>query len=170
MTQYLSQRDPRWAAYKIGLANFTAGQKGCAFFAAIQLFQSLTGKTMTAKQYIALLTDVTLFTDKNYKFGPGLILWHRFCAKLNAMFGTTFSYDADRVEFKNVRSSQLAALKDPKRGCLLNVNNDAHFVTLWRAPKNEPKELLVVDPWVGKLVPVLKNYHNISGARYFFIA
>lgn len=169
-TQYLSQRDPRWAGVYIANAPFTAGQKGCAFTSLIQLFQSLTGKTVTAKQYIELITDKSLFTDKNYKGGPGLILWVKVCAKLNKMFGTKFDYEADRAEFKNVRASQLAALKDPKRGCILNVSNGAHFATLWRQKKGDPKELIIADPWYGDLEETFKVYHNISGARYFKVA
>jgi hypothetical protein len=127
----------------------------------------MTGKKVTAKQYIALISDPKLFTDKNHKGGPGLILWAKVCAKLNEMFGTNVAFD--RAEYKNNRAEQIKALKDPKRGCLLQVNNGAHFVTLWRVPSTPPgtKELTVCDPWYGDLEPVLKVYHNVVGARYF---
>lgn len=165
---YLSQRDPRWAGTKIGSALFTAGQKGCAFTSLIMLWQAMFKKEITAAQYIALVSDKSLFTDKNHAGGAGLILWDKVCAKLNEMFGTTISFTGS--EWGNKRANQIAALKAPKRGCLLQVNNGSHFVVLWRVPANDPndpKELTVADPWYGKLVPVMKTYHNVTSARYF---
>lgn len=168
MTKYLCQRDPRWAATKIGSAPFTAGQKGCAFTSLLELFQAMTGKKVSAKQYIELVSNPKLFTDKNHKDGPGLILWGPMCAALNAMFKTSFTFDY--AEYTNIRRNQVNALKDAKRGCLLQVNNGAHFVTLWKVPAGETKELTVCDPWYGDLEPVLKMYHNVVGARYFKVA
>lgn len=165
---YLCQRDPRWASYKIGYASFTAGQKGCAFTALLELWQSLTGLKITAKDYISYVTDVSLFTDRNHPIEPGLILWDRVCARLNKQFGTTIRYDG--TESGNKRASQLAALKAVGKGCLLQVNNGAHFVTLWGQVKGDAKELTCVDPWVGEKRPVFKTYHNITGARYFSLA
>lgn len=161
-TQFLSQRDPRWSATKIANATFTAGQKGCAFTSLIMLWQALTGKTITAKAYKDLISNPKLFTDKNHKGGPGLILWTKVCDMLGGI-----EYDEDMAEFTNKRSSQLAALKDPNRACILNVSDGAHFVLLWRQKKNDPKELVVADPWYGDLEEVFKVYHNIVGARYF---
>ncbi len=167
MTRYFYQRDPKWAGIKIGLANFTAGQKGCAFFSLLQIWESLTGKTISTKHIISLVTNTWLFTDKKHPGGAGLILWDRVCEALNALYGTTIAFQGS--EAGNKRANQLKALKDPKRGCLLQVNNGAHFVTLWRTVKDDAKELTVVDPWDGKLVPVFKKYHNIVGARYFVV-
>lgn len=160
MGKYLSQRDPRWAATKIGSAPFTVGQKGCALTSLVELWQAMTGKKITAKRFIEIASDPKNFTDKNYAGGPGLILWDKVCVALG---GIAFESREDG----NKRSNQLKALKDPERGCLLWVNNGAHFVTLWREKKNDPKELIVCDPWYGDLEEVFKVYHNITGARYF---
>lgn len=163
--KYLCQRDPRWAGTTIANAPFTVGSKGCAFTALIELWQSLYKKQITAKQYIALVTNPKLFTDKKHPGGPGLILWERVCAELNKTFGTDIVFEGR--EDGDKRANQIRALKDPDRGCLLQVNNGAHFVTLWREAKAPSKDLIVADPWYGDLEYVKKVYHNITGARYF---
>ena len=60
----------------------------------------------------------------------------------------------------------LAALKDPNRAVMLQVNNGQHWVVAIK------KNLLnnsyqVADPWMGDKCDVISRYHNITGAAYF---
>jgi len=90
----------------------------------------------------------------------GLVLW--------------WNFEFDGMKFdKRVRGSTnellpeiRVALKDPDRGVLLQVNNGAHWVLAYSS-KLFSSDIGVADPWVGKVVPCLKTYHNITGAAYF---
>lgn len=159
MLTVLSQNDPRWAGIKIGASNLTIGRWGCAYTSLVNIWMALTGKTISPKQFIAIAKNPKNFTDKYHKGGAGLILWDKVCAALGG------------IAFKGAGSANLsqiyAAIKTPARAVIVQVNKGAHFTAGWRVPKDGKKDVIVADPWNGKVVSAVGVYHSITSTRYF---
>lgn len=102
--------------------------------------------------------DAIAKVKENYT-PEGLILWY------NLKFGCMKFEARERV--RNDAAIQ-AALKDPKRAVILNVNDGKHWVlAVRRTYLGLGSSYIVVDPWTGKQCDVIKVYKNITGAAYF---
>ncbi len=146
----LSQRDLEWASHTMGASTLTLGRWGCTT-TCISMLSDYFGDY---KSPLELAANVHNYTP------DGLILW--------------WNIKFDKMQFvKRVRGTTshlmpeiLEALKDPDQGVLLQVNDGAHWVLAY-STKLFSKDLAVADPWVGKVVPCLKTYKNITGAAYY---
>lgn len=154
----LRQNDPRWANDKLGVSRLTVDRWGCALTSLVNLANALgvNKKGLTPGD---IAHDVACFTDSNYKGGPGLILWDKVC-KLIGDIQYVGSQVGEHPE------TIAAAIKDPTRGVILNVNGGAHFVLGWSNPWFG-KDFRIADPLDGKVVGAKARWHNIVGARYF---
>jgi len=151
----LSQRDPRWAADKIGQSAWTVGQKGCALTSLINGANAIGAnpKGLTPK---GLAHNVALFLP------TGDILWDKACAFIGPL------RFAGREEGQN-DARIVASLKDPDGFVILQVNYGAHFALAWSKSIHplHRGDFVIADPWGGTKQYARGAYHNISGARYF---
>lgn len=160
----LNQNDLRWAGIRLGSSNLRVGAKGCAFIGLLNAWRFLTRTELTPQQVVAMASNAANFTDQNYKYGAGLILWERVCAQLSKIGGREFVYTGPERGY--MRANLLTALKDPNRAAILEVNSGAHFSLLWSKPLLG-NDLNIADSWDGRIKKAAATYHNISGARYF---
>lgn len=137
----ISQRDPRWSFKKIGQSQWTIGQKGCVI-SSISMLSSYFG-CFKDPGYLAKYLK---FTD------GGLIIWQSIADVLCCKFvwrGYPSNFDQSQVD---------EALKNPRKGCLLNVDNGSHWVLgIYRVPLT--KKYWVADPWTGSR----KFYSGVIG-------
>lgn len=148
----LCQRDPKWAAKKLGSGPMTIGQKGCTT-TALSMGTDYFGKYMAPDK---IANHPGWYTDKNHKDGPCLILWTKLVIP-----GVKFDLREFGQKDKNIQ----AALLDPKQVVLLQVNKGAHWVLAVHSLGNG--DYIVADPWTGKDCDVKATYFNITGAAYF---
>ena len=148
----LSQRDPLWAGDKLGSSRLTLGRWGW----------TTTCISMLSDYFGCYKSPLEIAKNVNNYTHDGLVLW--------------WNLKFDKMKFvKRVRGNTTdlmpeirRALKDPDRAAALQVNNQAHWVAAY-STKMFSRDLGVADPWMlpGKVVPVLKNYKNITGVAYF---
>lgn len=148
----LSQRDPRWAAKKLGASPLTIGQKGCTT-TCVSMASDYFGHLMTPDQ-IAGHKD--WYTKPGHPQGSGLIIWGQL--KMPGMKYLKSDYSRNDANIQ-------AALADPNKIALLTVNHRAHWVLAIKYLGGG--KYLVADPWTGKDVEVISMYHQIDGAAYF---
>lgn len=134
----LSQRDIRWGGKPIGKTNVLIRDKGCV----------ITNISMLS-DYFGQLQHPS-WMAKNLEFTSGaLLIWKSIDKVLNFKFEWRFySYQEQRI---------LAAIKDPKKACLLEIKK-SHWVI---ALKKVPFGYWVADPWDGK--NKFMNTSTISG-------
>lgn len=142
---YLSQRNPKWAAVKMGDTPFTVGRYGCTLTAlsmATDYFKKFKGE-WKSPNYLAT----------NLKFTKGgLVIWGSLPLLLNCrLLQRVYSYSKDLLN---------AALKSPYRAALLQVEG-FHWVIA--TGRNWFGNIIAVDPWTGEKITVLKQYHSITG-------
>lgn len=146
--QILSQRDLRWAGKKLGRSEFTVGRFGCTTSAISMGHSFFFPKTFLTPAQIAIQDIYTI---------KGLIIWDRI--KLPGMRFSGRMYHRDDAAI-------LAALKDPNRFVILQVNNGAHWVLACR-PTIFGKSYRVADPWDATYCDVIARYKNITGCAFF---
>ena len=145
--QSFSQLDARWSSDKIGRSSLTIGRWGCCI-SSIAMIATYFGEVITPPE---LAHNVANFTP------DGLVDWGKIKLK-------TMKFDARERKLNKERIALY--LKDPNKAVILNVNGGAHWVVGIR------KTLLgdsyvVLDPWGGVKVDVVKKYRNVVGAAYF---
>ena len=143
----LSQRDLRWCDKKLGQSSLTIGRYGC----------TTTSISMLSDYFGALILPPTIASNVHFYTPDGLIVWKNLSFK---------GFKFDNREFGQNDVNIKAALKDPNRAVILNVNNGAHWVVAIK-PTLLGNSYVVADPWSGAQCDVLKIYHNITGAAYF---
>jgi hypothetical protein len=139
--------DMRWASQKLGASELTVGRFGCTTTAIAMLSDYF-------KCYKSPLEIASV--KKNYTL-DGLILWPRL-----AFANMRWAYR----EYGRNDAEITAALKDPKRAVILQVNDGQHWVV---ATSKVPffNDYWCADPIDGKNRRVLSRYKNITGASYF---
>lgn len=146
----LSQRDPQWAAEKLGASTLTIGRWGC----------TTTSISMISDYFGCYKSPLEIAKNVHNYTADGLVLWKNITFDkmefVRRAYGTTVSL------FPEIK----AALKDDDQAVLLQVDNGAHWVVAY-STKWFSADLAVADPWFGKIVPVLKTYKNITGAAFY---
>lgn len=146
---YLSQRNPLWAAIKLGQSNCTVGKFGCTTTCISMLsdyFKSYVSPAGLAAQTLKYTKD-------------GLIIWQSVDNIPNMHFEKRLYGQKD--------DEIMASLKDKKKAVILQVNNGQHWVVALRRSLWNKKDYIVCDPWTGKQCSALKVYHNITGSAHF---
>jgi hypothetical protein len=138
--QFLSQRDKRWAAEKLGQSQSTVGRYGC----------TITSISMGTDYFKQWVTPFDLAHKLSFT-GGGSILWGSLpsvtCLKLEKRF---FGQQDALIQ---------EALKNPRKVVLIQVENYHWVLGLGRNLFGGYK---IADPWFGDK-STTKRYKNISG-------
>ncbi len=141
--QSFSQRDPAWASQHLGGSNLTIGRYGCTTV-SISMLSTYFGDNLNPSQ-----------VANKIKYTNGLIIWGS-CVFNHFRF--------DRREYGRNDANIKAALKDPNRAVILEVQNGSHWVVAtgnsWLGGYK------IADPWFGDF-STTSRYKNITGAAYF---
>lgn len=148
----LSQLDPRWCNVRIGQSPVFIGHYGCYLTSILNGANALNANPKgllppdLAANVASFQADGQLYADK-------------VCRQVG-----TIKFNG-KEEGEN-KANILAALKDPRRFVILNVNHGAHFVLCYgKVPLMD--DWFVADPLGGKIVRAKAKYHNVEGARHF---
>lgn len=156
----LSQRDPKWAADRLGASTLTVGRYGC----------TTTCISMISDDFMCYKSPLELAHNANNYTPDGLVLWTKF----NETFRDKMRFVWRGYGYKGAGyvtpmqdfSPLLKVLENPNQRVTLQVNNGAHWVKLVK--KNLiGKDWTVIDPWDGKECNVLARYGNITGYAIF---
>lgn len=146
--KFLSQRDLQWSSSKLGASQITVGRYGC----------TTTCISMLSDYFGCYKSPLELAHNANNYTKDGLVLWQNF--KFEKM-------KFDLREYGRNDAHILAALKDPNRAVILQVNDGAHWVVAYSTRVLRRGDYIIVDPWDGKKKSLLSAYKNITGAAYF---
>lgn len=153
---YLSQRNPLWAAVKLGQSNCTVGRFGC----------TTTCISMLSDYFKSFIDPGTLASKTLSYTKDGLIIWQSVDNIPLMKMDTLPDGKVKRLYGQN-DAEIMASLKDKKKAVILQVNNGQHWVVALRRSLLNKKDYIVLDPWDGKQVSALKKYHNITGSAHF---
>lgn len=140
------QGGPRWADKTIGNTQLTLKRVGCLITCVADL-----------STYFGDLFDPAIVCDR-CKFTPDArLIW------ASAVFP---SFEFERREYGFNDEGIFAALEDPDRAVILQVNDGAHWVvaTGWSIWHNCYK---IADPLYGDRATIKRYHSNITGAAYF---
>ncbi len=142
--QSYSQRDPRWANVRLGASNLFMGRYGCTTTCIADLSTYFGDNDNPAE------------VAQRLQYTTGLIIWGS-CKFPHFHF--------ERREFGRNDANIKAALRDPNRAVILQVQNGSHWVV---ATGNA---LLggykIADPWFGDFSTTRRYGNSITGAAYF---
>jgi hypothetical protein len=137
-----SQRDPKWADYKLGDSNLSIGRFGCT-------------TTSIADLSTYFLDNLNpLEVSKKIKYTQGLVIWSS-CVFHHFRF--------ERREYGRNDANIIRALKDPNKAVILNVAQGSHWVVATQATN----PFGIADPWLGDRSTMARYKNNITGAAYF---
>jgi ABC-type bacteriocin/lantibiotic exporter with double-glycine peptidase domain len=137
------QRDPRWAAQKLGASSLALGRYGCTTTCIADL-STYYGKEFNPSQvcsYIKYTSD-------------GLVIWG------SCQFS---QYRFERREYGRNDANIKAALKNPDTSVILQVDGFHWVVATGTTVFGNYK---IADPWFGDKATV-SRYGRITGAAYF---
>lgn len=144
---YLSQRDRRWAAQKMGASPLTVGRMGCTT-TCVSMLSDYFKCYLSPKQIASVV--------KNYT-KDGLILWWNLAFDKMQFVQRIRGFNKKAID---------ASLLHPDTAVILEVNYGAHWVVALRKSP-DGKDYLVLDPWDGKKRWAKKAFANISGSAHF---
>ena len=144
---YLSQRDPLWAEKHLGASDLTVGRYGC----------TTTCISMLTSYFGGYSSPLEIASNAYNYTKDGLIIWSHL--------SFPFMRPVQREYGRNDAGIQ-AALGDPNRAVILQVNNGQHWVVAVKKNKFG-YDYTIIDPWDGQKKNCLANYGNITGAEYF---
>lgn len=142
----ISQRNPAWATEKLGQSTLNLGRFGCTS-CCISMLSDYFG---SYKSPIEIAHNVANYTK------DGLIVWKALSFKNMKFDKRTYGRDDNEIR---------AALKDPNRAVILEVDN-AHWVVGVK-PTLLSRDYVVADPWYGDKCNLSKRYGKITGSAYF---
>jgi len=96
-------------------------------------------------------------SHKDWYTPTGLVLWPKFVFPHMRFDGRYFGRNDEAI---------MAALKDPNRAVILNVDNGAHWVVALRKTFFG-NDYVVLDPWWGDKRTACGSYKNIVGFATF---
>jgi hypothetical protein len=143
MTSF-SQRDPKWAEKGLGTSGLTMGRYGCTT-TCISDLSTYFGKAYDPGQ----VCDYIKYTSQ------GLVIWGS--CKFDG-------YKFERREYGRNDRNILAALKDPNKAVILQVQG-YHWVVA--TGKTFFGAYTIADPWFGDRSNVNRYANQITGAAYF---
>lgn len=147
--KYLSQRDPQWASTKLGQSKLEMWRWGC----------TTTCISMISDYFGCYRSPLEIAKDAANYTKSGLVLWQnmsKFFPKMNFEW-RAYGFDKKRID---------ESLKNKDKAVILQVDNKKHWVVALR-PTFLGNSYIVLDPWDGKKVDVLKRYANITGSAHF---
>lgn len=144
----LSQQDPQWASRKLGASSLTVGRFGC----------TTTCIAMLSDYFGHYIDPGKLASNVNNYTKGGLVIWKNLNSQLK-------NFKWVWREYGYAKKNLEAALADPNRAVILEVNDKSHWVVL-QSRNRITGELYVYDPWDKKKHPV-SYYRNVTGASYF---
>lgn len=145
--RYLSQRDPRWAATKLGGSALTVGRFGC----------TTTCLSMLSDYFGHWLDPASIAEHRDWYTKGGLVIWGKL-----AMPGMQH---VGRLRYRS-DTSIMRSLKNPNLAVMLEVNYGAHWVVAVRKTFFGT-DYLCIDPWTGKVCTAVGDYKNITGSAHF---
>lgn len=145
--KHLSQYDPAWGAAKLGQSTLTMAKYGC----------TTAGLSMLSDYFGGYVSPPELAHNVHNYTKDGLIIWE-------SLKFPTMKFDARERKLNKERIALY--LKDPNKAVILNVNGGAHWVVGLRKTLIGDS-YVVLDPWGGVKVDVVKKYRNVVGAAYF---
>lgn len=140
----LSQRDPRWAALKIGASNLTIGRYGC----------TLTCMSMLTDYFDHWGSPEQIAGHDEWFTKDGLVNWKAL--KLKAMSFEKRLYGRNDAEI-------VKSLNDPNKAVILQVENYHWVVCLG---KDIFGRYRIADPWFGDKASI-NRYKSITGSAHF---
>ena len=143
----LSQRDPAWAADKLGASTLTIGRFGC----------TTTCISMLSDYFGCYKSPLEIAHNASNYTPDGLVVWSRLMFARMQFVRRDRTFDAAAIA---------DSIKDPNKAVMLEVNNGQHWVVAIRKTLFG-NDYFVADPWTGKKVGAKAAYHNITGAAYF---
>lgn len=146
----LSQRDPAWAADKLGASTLTIGRFGC----------TTTCVSMLSDYFGCFKSPPEIAHNVSNYTPDGLIVWSRL---------TFARMQFVRRDYAEDKLAILDAIKDQNKAVMLQVNNGAHWVVALKRSLFG-NDWIVADPWTGKKCGAKAAYHNVTGAAYFSLA
>lgn len=149
----LLQTDPRWSNVLLGASHLTIGRYGCTTTAVAQL-STLWGHPLTPDQ---IAKRPECYTKPGDKQGEGLIIWEA----LN-LPGLKF----DRRIRVYSPSEIIKDISNPNKAVLLQVNYGQHWLLAERKVWFR-NDFICADPWLGKMVSAIGDYHVITGSAHF---
>lgn len=147
IVKYLSQRDPAWAAQRLGISNLTLGRYGCTSVCL----------SMLSDYFDNYMSPPEIASHKNWYTKGGLIVWD----KLD--FPKMKFVERVRIRADNKIKESLLKINT---AVMLEVNNGQHWVVALRKAMFG-NDYLVLDPWSGQKCWAIKKYHNITGSAHF---
>jgi len=147
---YLQQGDPRWNRNRLGRSWLTVGKFGCTSV-CVSMLSDYFGEYKNPAQLAA---------DKNLYTSQGLLIWNQ----LNKIF-KKFEWDGRRIR-RYDRKAVLESLNNPNTACILEVNHGQHWVVPFRSLQNT-EEILIIDPWTGRVGGAIGDYRGITGSSHF---
>lgn len=141
-----NQRDSRWANQNLGSSNLKMGLFGCTTTAIADL-STYFGDNLNPSQVADWI-----------KYSNGLVLWQS--CRFN-------HFQFERREYLRNEANILAAIKDPNRAVLLQVDNGAHWVVATGVPNWFNWYIKIADPWFGDKADMGRYGNSITGAAYF---
>lgn len=147
-----SQRDPKWSQQKLGASSLTVGRYGCTTCCIADL-STYFGDNLDPLQTCKKIQ----YTKPSGKESGGLVIWG------SCTFGT---FKFERRQYGRNERDIMAALKDPDRAVILEVNKGAHWVTA-TGYDGVNKIFKIADPWFGDRSTMKRYGDSITGAAYF---
>lgn len=149
MMKRYRQTHPDISGVKIGNSGLTMGRIGCTTCCISSIHSYFYPINPVKPQDLARQAGL-------YTLG-GLIIWARL--SLRGMRFERRTFGRNDVEIR-------AAIKDPDRAVILQVNNESHWVVATGVSFLR-NDFVAHDPLTGGSCNVLAKYGNITGAAYF---
>jgi ABC-type bacteriocin/lantibiotic exporter with double-glycine peptidase domain len=142
--QILSQRDPRWAAQKLGKSVCTVGRYGC----------TITCLSMLSDWFKKFRSPWDLARELSYTI-DGLVIW--------SSLPKVLPFKLEKRLYSKNDAEIVKSLKDPKKAVILQVDG-YHWVLLL----NKIGPLYwIADPWTGSKKFLNGSYKSITGSAHF---
>lgn len=148
----LSQRDPAWAALKLGASQLTIGRYGCTTTAMSMLTDYFGNYGSPAE----IAAHKGWYTKPGEKPGPGLVKWTSLNFKAMKFARRLYGHNAGAIK---------ASLQDPDGAVILEVANGSHWVVA--LGYDMLGRMKIADPWTGKRTNMSDYGNDITGSAHF---
>lgn len=154
-----SQRDPKWAAVKMGKTQFTVGRYGCTITDLSML------STYFASIHFGVANDPEFYAKALSFTAEGYLIWESL-PKVSAMH-LMKRFRKEEMSNLNMNKLILTALINPKTAALVQVNGN-HWVLATGTVKDangniKTGEYQIADPWFGDRSTTARYGNKITG-------
>lgn len=144
---YLSQRDERWGAVKLGASSLDVYHYGCTT-TCISMLSDYFGSLAYPDAIAKVISNYT---------PEGLILWTKL-----QFIKMSFAWREYGRNDQLIKES----LKDPNKAVILQVDDGKHWLVALR-PTLLGNDYVCLDPWTGLKCNAIATYKNITGSAHF---